>query len=79
MEGEMKHRCAHVVLSTILRAGLPREESDMSLAGQPYRINLYDAVHRFTLLVRATTQHVVLIMPSRGRLSEERYRYRYTD
>jgi hypothetical protein len=43
LEGEMKHRCAHVVLSTILRAGLPREESDMSLAGQPYRINLYDA------------------------------------
>jgi hypothetical protein len=72
MEGEMKHRCAHVVLSTILRAGLLRE-------GRPYRINLYDAVHRFTLLVRATTQHVVLIMPSRGRLSEERYRYRYTD
>jgi len=43
LEGEMKHRCAHLVLSTILRAGLPREESDMSLAGQPYRINLYDA------------------------------------
>jgi hypothetical protein len=39
MEGEMKHRCAHVVLSTILRAGLLRE-------GQPYRINLYDAVRR---------------------------------
>jgi hypothetical protein len=48
MEGEMKHRCAHVVLSTILRAGLLRE-------GQHYRINLYDAVRLLTLLVRATT------------------------
>ena len=73
---EMKHRCAHVVLSTILCAGLSTVEDDVSLAGETYRINLrrMTPARRFTLRARATTQDVVLIMPARGRLSEERFR-----